>query len=65
MSQLTLQEGRIPAELTWTTVIPLPKGKWEYRGIELEESIWEMITTIIKSRFRTAIYLHDALDGFR
>ena len=46
-------------------MIILPKGKGEYRGIGLVEVIWKMITTIIKNHLRTAIYLHDDLNGFR
>ena len=44
---------------------PLPKGKGEYRGIELVEAICKMINTIINSHFRTAISIHDSLHGFR
>ena len=44
---------------------PLPKGKGEYRGIELVEAICKMITTIINSHFRKAISIHAYLHGFR
>ena len=46
-------------------MILLPKRNGEYRGIGLVEVIWKIITTIINSRLRTAISLHDALHGFR
>ena len=35
MATMTLQEGIVPAELTWTTRILLPISKGEYRGIGL------------------------------
>ena len=60
---MTFWEGRVLAELAWNTIILLPKGKGEYRGIGLVEVIWKMITTIIHNRLWTAIYLHDALHS--
>ena len=65
MAQLNFQEGIISAELIWTTMILLPKGKGEYRGISLVEVIWKMISTIINIRLRMFILIHDSLHGSR
>ena len=50
-------------ELTYTTMILLPKWKGAYRGIDFVEVIWNMITTIINNHFRTVISIHDSLHG--
>ena len=65
MAQLKFRDRRVLAELTWTTTILLPKGKGEYMGMDLVGVIWKIITTIINNHFCIAIYLHDALHGFR
>ena len=65
MAKLNFQEGIMSAELTWTTMILLPKGKGEYRRIRLVEVIWKMISTIINSRLRMFILIHDSLHGSR
>ena len=65
MAQLDFREWRISAELTCTTMIILQKGKGGYRSIGLVEATWKIITTIINSRLRAAISLHDSLHGFR
>ena len=64
MTQMAFQEGRLPSELTWTTMILLLKGRGGYRGVGLVEVIWKMITTIINTRLGVAISLHDAMYGF-
>ena len=37
ITQLNLREGSIPVELTWTTMILLPKWRRYYRGIGMVE----------------------------
>ena len=40
----------IPEALLWTTMLLIPKGSGEYRGIGLVETIWKVCTSIVNSR---------------
>ena len=57
-------EGYIPEALMWTTMVLIPKGGGDYRGIGLVEIIWKVCTLIVNSRLQSSIVLHDALHGF-
>ena len=48
----------------WTTMVLIPKGKWEYRVIGLVETIWKVCTSIVNSWLQSSIVLHDVLHGF-
>ena len=52
-------------ESTWQTVVLIPKGKKEYRGIGLVEVTWKVVAVILHHRLMIAITFHDALHGFR
>ena len=49
----------------WTTMVLIPKGGGEYRGIWLVDTIWKVCTSISNSRLRNTIVLHAILHGFR
>ena len=57
--------GEMPVELSWATMILLPKGDGQYRGIGLLEIIWKLISKIIDRRIKAHVEFHDALHGFR
>ena len=61
----SFQEGEMAEEATWQTVVLIPKGKKEYRGIGLVEVTWKVVAAILHRRLTTAITYHDALHGFR
>ena len=61
---VAFQEGYIPEALMWKTMLLIPKGSREYRGIGLVENILKVCTTIINIRFRSSIVLHDGLHNF-
>ena len=63
--KVAFREGYIPEALMWTTMVLITKGKREYRGIGLVETIWKVCTSIINSWLRSYIVLHDVLRGFR
>ena len=63
--QHAFETGNLPAELVWATVVLLPKGGGQFRGIGLLESLWKVITSIMNRRMASTIELHDALHGFR
>ena len=63
--QVAFREGYIPDALMWKTMVLIPKGKGEYIGIGLVETIWKVCTSIVNSRFRSSIVLHDIIHGFK
>ena len=52
-------------EATWQTVVLIPKGRKEYRGIGLVEVMWKVVAEILNRWLTTAITYHDFLHGFR
>ena len=64
LTQTAFWDGNLAEEATWKTVVLIPKGKGEFRGIGLVEVIWKLLTLILHRRL-TAIKLHDVLHGFR
>ena len=65
ITQTAFWEGELTEEATWQTVVLIPKGKTEYRGIGLVEVTWKVVAAILHRRLTTAITYHDALHGFR
>ena len=63
--QHAFETGELPADMAWATVVLLPKGGGQFRGIGLLESIWKLITSILNRRMQRTIDFHDALHGFR
>ena len=62
--QVVFWEGYITEALMCKKIVLKPKGKEEYRGIGLVATIWEVCTSIVNSRLRSSIVLHDVLHGF-
>ena len=63
--QECFEEGVLPMQLPWSTMVLLPKGGGDFRGIGLLEICWKLITSIMDARFKEKIDFHDALHGFR
>jgi Reverse transcriptase (RNA-dependent DNA polymerase) len=57
--------GEMPVELSWATMILLPKGEGQYRGIGLLEISWKLISKIIDQQIRRHVEFHDTIHGFR
>jgi hypothetical protein len=64
MVQVVWTYGIIPRQLLWSTVVLIPKGREDYRGIGLLEPIWKVLERIMDRRL-DAIELHDCLHGCR
>ena len=65
MVKLCWQRRQLPSQLSWSTVVLIPKpGNNEFRGIGLLEIIWKLIELIINHRLAAKIKFHDALHGF-
>ena len=62
--QTAFREGEMAEEATWQTVVLIPKGRKEYRGIGLLEVMWKVMAAILHRRLTTAITYHDFLHGF-
>ena len=61
--QIIWAEGEIPQQMGWMTVVLLPKGGGDYRGIGLLEPFWKMIEVLMDQRLEV-IDFHDCLHGF-
>ena len=57
--------GDLPQEVTWMTIVLLPKTDCGVRGIGLVEALWKLLAAIINARMQSSITLHDSLHGFR
>ena len=63
--QVAFWEGYIPEALMWTTLVLIPKGKWDYIGIGLVETISKVCTSIENSLLQSSILLHNVIHGFK
>ena len=62
--QVAFQKGYIPEALMWKTMVLIPKGGREYRGIGLVETIWKVCASILNSKLQSSVVLHEVLYGF-
>ena len=62
--QNCFQEQCVPTQMSWSTVVLLPKGNGDYRGIGLLKIGWKVIESIINRRIASKVVFHDALHGF-
>ena len=65
ITQTAFRDGKLAEEAAWQTVVLIPKGKGEFRGIGLVEVTWKLMTVILHRRLTTGLQLHDVLHGFR
>jgi retron-type reverse transcriptase len=57
--------GEIPQSTCFSTLVLIPKSDGGVRGIGLLESVWKVISMIIKERMSRTIQFDDMLHGFR
>ena len=65
MTQTAFRDQNLAEEAVWQTVVLIPKGKGEFRGIGLVEVTWKLIAVILHRRLTAVLQLHDALHGFQ
>ena len=53
LTQTAFRDGNLAEEATWQTVVLIPKGKGEFRGIGLVEVICKLLTLILHRRITT------------
>ena len=63
--QTALRGGEMAVEDTWKTVVLIPKGSKEYRGIGLVEVMWKVVAAILHCPLTTTITYHDLHHGFQ
>jgi hypothetical protein len=57
--------GEVPKATCFSTLVLIPKASGGVRGIGLLESVWNVISMIIKLRLDEGVAFDDALHGFR
>ena len=62
--QTTFRYGRLPVECTWQTVVLIPKGNGEFRGIGLVEFLWKLLLGVINRQIGATVQFHDVFHGF-
>ena len=50
---------------TWQTVVLIPNGNGEFRGIGIVEVLWKAFSGVTNWRIGVALQFHDMLHGFR
>ena len=55
----------VSEEIAWANMVLIPKGKEEYRSIELVEVLCKVSSLVGNCRLKRSVVLHDALHGFR
>ena len=53
--QAAFREGDLAEECAWKTVVPIPKGNGNFRGIGLVEILWKTVTGILNRRLTATI----------
>ena len=52
-------------EISWATMVLLPKGKGEYQGIGIVKVLWRVCSLVLNCCLKSSIVFHNALNGFR
>ena len=63
--QTAFRDETLPSECVWQTVVLLPKGYVDYRGIVLVEVLLKSMPLIINRRIGAVVRYHNALHAFR
>ena len=62
--QLIFRDRTPPAYIAWATMVLIPKGKGEYRGIGIVEVAWKVCAVVVNFWLNRGVVLHDALHRF-
>ena len=49
------EDGVVPEEVTWETMVFLPKGEGGYWGIGLVEVLWKVCATVTNCRLKRSV----------
>ena len=59
----TLDDGVVPKEVTWATMLLTPKGRGEYWEVGLVGVFWKVCVAVVNCRLKWSVILHDVLHG--
>lgn len=59
------ETSELPTEMTWATMVLLPKPDGGVRGIGLLDVVWKLVMKILDIRIQKNVAFHDVLHGFR
>ena len=62
--QAAFRDFHLTEDFTWKTVVLIPKGNENFRGIRLVGFLCETVPGIINFHLTTAIQFHHTLCGF-
>ena len=62
--RLCFKEQCVPIQLSWLTVVLIPKGSDNYRGISLREIIWKVTDLIVNWRIANKVSFRNFSHGF-
>ena len=63
--QSDFREGRITVDYSWKTVVFIPKGNRNFRGIGLVEVILKAVSGVANFLIGAAVDFHNTLHRFR
>ena len=63
--QMFYRDRTVPEYIVWVTMVLLPKGKGEYRGIGIVEVLWNVCSVMVNCWLKRTVVMHHALHGFR
>ena len=55
ITQTAFRDGKLAEAAAWQTVVLIPKGKGEFRGIGLVEVTWKLMTVILHRLLKTGL----------
>ena len=54
------EDGVVPEEAAWATMVLLLKGKGGYQGIGIMEVIWNLFLVVVNCRLKRSMEIHDS-----
>ena len=57
--------GEIPHDSGCTILVLIPKGVTDTRGMNLLETLWKVVETLVDTRLCASLQMHDVLHRFR
>ena len=63
--QLDFSEGGLPEEVTWETMVLLPKGEGGCWGIRMVEVAFKAFIAVLNLRLKRGVEIHDSLHSYQ
>ena len=62
--QAAFQDRKLAEECMWQTVVLIPKGEGDFRGVGIVKVLWKAIEILVNYRLTAALSFHDKFHGF-